>query len=125
MRNAKTPTSLALANLAIFLFLLFLGLKPDRAAADESQTKPFAERLKEVEQVNNPYITELVKIYKDIHSHPELSLQEARTSAKLVGLMREFGYEVHPNVGGHGIVCILRNGTGPRSWFAPIWMRCR
>jgi hippurate hydrolase len=113
MRNTKTPTSLALANLAILLFLPFWGLKTERAAADEPQTTAFASRLKEVEQVNNPYITELVKIYKDIHSHPELSLQEARTSAKLAGLMREFGYEVHTNVGGHGIVCVLRNGAGP------------
>ena len=59
------------------------------------------------------YLTELVKIYKDIHSHPELSLQEERTSAKLAGLMKEFGYEVHTKIGGHGIVCIFRNGPGP------------
>ena len=113
MPITKTPASLELAKMAILIGLAFWCTKPDRAAADEPPSKAFADRLSQVQQINDPYITELVKIYKDIHLHPELSLQEERTSAKLAGLMKEFGYEVHMNVGGHGIVCLLRNGPGP------------
>src|SRR5258707_8470730 len=76
-------------------------------------SKTFAERLTQISGVTDQYLTNLVNIYKDIHSHPELSLQEERTSSKLASLMKEFGFEVHKNVGGHGIVCIFRNGTGP------------
>ena len=36
----------------------------------------------------------LETLYKDIHTHPELAFQEARTAAKLAGEMRELGFEV-------------------------------
>jgi hippurate hydrolase len=55
----------------------------------------------------------LVAQYKHIHSHPELSLREALTSARLAKELREAGFEVTENVGGHGIVGVLKNGDGP------------
>jgi hippurate hydrolase len=55
----------------------------------------------------------LMELYRDLHAHPELSNQEFRTSAKLAGLMREIGFEVTEQVGGTGVVAILRNGAGP------------
>jgi hippurate hydrolase len=52
-------------------------------------------------------------VYKDIHAHPELALQETRTAALLAKEMRALGFEVTEHVGKTGIVAILRNGPGP------------
>jgi hippurate hydrolase len=97
----------------LVLFLAVCTVTTSFARADEPSDNEFTKRLNEVSRLTKDYITELVNIYKDIHSHPELSLQESRTSAKLAGLMKEYGYEVHTGVGGKGIVCIFRNGAGP------------
>lgn len=52
-------------------------------------------------------------LYRDLHTHPELSLQETQTAARLATEMRAAGYEVTEKVGGTGLVCILKNGSGP------------
>jgi amidohydrolase len=52
-------------------------------------------------------------LYIDLHKNPELSLHEEKTSAKLAERMRKLGYDVTTNVGGFGIVAILKNGPGP------------
>ncbi len=52
-------------------------------------------------------------LYKDIHEHPELALQETRTAALLAKEMRALGFEVTEHVGKTGIVAIYRNGPGP------------
>jgi len=58
-------------------------------------------------------LPELETIYKDIHSHPELSMQEERTAGVAAERLRAAGYEVTPGVGKTGVVCLLRNGEGP------------
>src|SRR5947209_1752558 len=55
----------------------------------------------------------LVSLYKHIHSHPELSRQEAATAGKLTEEMSALGFEVTTKVGGHGLVCLYKNGDGP------------
>jgi amidohydrolase len=52
-------------------------------------------------------------LYRDLHQHPELSLQEQETAAKLAARLKALGYQVTTGVGGHGVVGVLRNGTGP------------
>ena len=52
-------------------------------------------------------------LYKDIHAHPELALQETRTAALLAKEMRALGFEVTEHVGKTGIVAIFKNGPGP------------
>jgi amidohydrolase len=52
-------------------------------------------------------------LYIDLHEHPELSLHEVNTAAKLASQLRQLGYEVTEHVGGNGVVAILRNGGGP------------
>ena len=50
----------------------------------------------------------------DIHSHPELSFQETRTSKLVADHLRALGLEVRAGVGGNGVVGILRGGKpGP------------
>ena len=56
---------------------------------------------------------QLEAIYKDIHSHPELSFKETRTAAKLAAEMRSLGFEVTEQVGRTGVVALYRNGAGP------------
>ena len=52
-------------------------------------------------------------LYVDIHQHPELSGHETRTAEKLAENLRTLGYEVSEDVGGTGVVAILKNGDGP------------
>lgn len=52
-------------------------------------------------------------LYKDFHAHPELSLMETATAAKLAGELRAAGYEVTEKFGGTGVVAVLKNGPGP------------
>lgn len=56
---------------------------------------------------------ELESLYKDIHSHPELSMQEIRTAALVTDKLRASGYDVTGGVGKTGVVGLMRNGTGP------------
>lgn len=56
----------------------------------------------------------LVSIYKEIHRHPEISLEEEKTAAKLTTELRKIGFTVTQNFGGHGIVGIFNNGPGPQ-----------
>jgi len=58
-------------------------------------------------------LPELETIYKDIHSHPELSMQEERTAGIAADHLRAAGYEVTTGVGKTGLVGLLRNGEGP------------
>src|SRR4051794_35030928 len=55
----------------------------------------------------------LEALYRDVHAHPELSMQERRTAAKAAERLQTAGYEVTTGVGGTGVVGLLRNGDGP------------
>lgn len=56
---------------------------------------------------------DLENLYKDIHAHPELSMQEHRTSSIAADHLRKAGFEVTTRVGKTGVVGLLRNGDGP------------
>jgi len=58
-------------------------------------------------------LPELEAIYKDLHQHPELSMQEFRTAGIVSDYLTKLGYEVTPKVGVTGVVALLRNGEGP------------
>lgn len=55
----------------------------------------------------------LMEIYRDLHSHPELSGEEVRTAAKLAAEARRLGFDVTEKVGGTGVVAVMKNGEGP------------
>ena len=52
-------------------------------------------------------------LYLDLHQHPELSSHETRTASVMAEKLRGLGYEVTENVGGTGVVAIMKNGAGP------------
>ena len=61
----------------------------------------------------NSLLPDLEGVYKDLHSHPELSMRENRTAGVAAERLRSAGYEVTPGVGKTGVVGLLRNGEGP------------
>src|SRR5262252_1341933 len=73
-------------------------------------TKPQSEKvLSTLDQL----LPELEPVYKDIHAHPELSMQEVRTAKLAADHLRAAGYDVTDGVGKTGVVGVLRNGDGP------------
>ncbi|WHZ12449.1 MAG: Peptidase M20D, amidohydrolase [Burkholderiaceae bacterium] len=58
-------------------------------------------------------LPELEALYKDVHAHPELSMQETRTANLAAERLRAAGYEVTTGLGKTGVVGLLRNGDGP------------
>ena len=58
-------------------------------------------------------LPELETLYKDLHQHPELSMQEFRTAKIVADYLEQLDYEVTREVGVTGVVAILRNGDGP------------
>jgi amidohydrolase len=63
----------------------------------------------------------LLGIYKDVHTHPELSGHEERTSTIIAKELRAAGCEVTEHLGkyeksdlkGYGVVGVMKNGDGP------------
>src|SRR5437667_3025871 len=63
----------------------------------------------------------LLAIYKDIHSHPELSGHEERTALLIAKGLRAAGCQVTEHLGkyenaklkGYGVVGVMKNGDGP------------
>lgn len=55
----------------------------------------------------------LEKFYKYLHANPELSFYEKNTSEKLAAELESLKIDVTKNIGGYGIVGIIKNGTGP------------
>jgi amidohydrolase len=58
-------------------------------------------------------LAEVEALYQDVHRHPELSMQEVRTSALAAQHLSAAGFDVTTEVGGTGVVGVLHNGDGP------------
>ena len=55
----------------------------------------------------------LEDLYLHLHKNPELSLYEYETAARMAAEFASAGYEVTTQVGGTGVVGLMRNGDGP------------
>ena len=92
-----------------FLFALCLGISMPAFAQQTPQ------------QIADAELPSLLTIYKDIHTHPELSTQEQRTSGLLAKELKAVGCDVTENVGKYesadqkcyGVVGLMKNGDGP------------
>jgi hippurate hydrolase len=58
---------------------------------------------------------ELVAIRRDLHAHPELGLEEVRTSEIVARELASYGYTVTRGLAKTGLVATLTNGTSRRS----------
>ncbi len=91
----STPTFLSF--LLAFATAAFAQDTPDRAAV--------AARI----EAEYPSLSGL---YRDLHARPELSFMETKTAARVARELRDAGFTVTTGVGGHGVVGVLRNGSG-------------
>jgi amidohydrolase len=75
-----------------------------------------------IENIAGSELPSLLAVYKDIHSHPELSAHEERTSAIIAKELRAAGCEVtdhfgkydKPKLKGYGVIGLMKNGEGPK-----------
>lgn len=51
---------------------------------------------------------EIIAIRRDFHEHPELGMEEVRTSGIVAGLLQEWGIETHTGIGKTGVVGVLK-----------------
>jgi len=58
------------------------------------------------------FADDLINIRRDLHEHPELGMEEIRTSGIVAALLNEWGIETHTGIGKTGVVGVL-NGKGP------------
>jgi len=69
-------------------------------------------RLPEILLADLPFLTAL---RRDLHAHPELGFEEARTSGIVADLLEEAGISVTRGLAGTGVVGTLRVGDGLRT----------
>lgn len=91
--------------------LLALSLAPALSA--------FAQQTPQ--QIADAELPSLITIYKDLHTHPELSTKEERSAAIVAKELKGTGCEVTENVGKYekpdakcfGVIGVMKNGDGP------------
>jgi hippurate hydrolase len=89
-------------------------------AASIVATYAFAQQP--IENIAESELPSLLAVYKDIHSHPELSAHEERTSAIISKELRAAGCEVtehfgkydKPSLKCYGVIGLMKNGQDPR-----------
>ncbi len=65
------------------------------------------------DDVKSDYDSYLADLFDHFHRNPELSLVEHKTAARMAHELRDAGFDVTQNVGGLGVVAIMKNGAGP------------
>jgi amidohydrolase len=73
------------------------------------------------QSITDAELPSLLMIYKDLHSHPELSMKEERSAGIVAKELRAVGCDVTENFGKYeksgwkcyGIVGVMKNGAGP------------
>ena len=81
----------------------------------------FSSFAQEAPRLAETELPSLLTIYKDLHTHPELSGHEEKSSAFVAKELRAAGCEVTEHVGkyddaemkGYGVVGVMKNGAGP------------
>src|SRR4051794_20474886 len=101
-----------LLPLLLFATIVATGCAPDQkpdSAPAAGGSGSAAELLKPIVEREYP---SLEKLYLHLHTNPELSLHEENTGKRLAEEFKAAGYETTANVGGHGVVGVLKNGPG-------------
>lgn len=66
--------------------------------------------IQKLVETDYPY---LEKLYLYLHQNPELSFYETNTAKRMADELRGLGFVVTENIGGNGVVGVLKNGEGP------------
>ena len=59
------------------------------------------------------YDASLGGLFVQLHQNPELSNKESKTAARVASELKALGFAVTEEVGGHGVVAVMKNGPGP------------
>ena len=65
------------------------------------------------DNIKQDYDEYLADLWDHFHRNPELSTVEFKTAERMAQELRAAGFDVTENVGGTGVVAMLRNGDGP------------
>jgi amidohydrolase len=112
MRPRRCAGKVGAAHPGAAAVLLLLAVAGGIRADNKAGTSPKA-LVPEIERVIADSYPHLESLYKQLHAHPELSLQEVQTAARLAKELRDIGFQVTTHVGGQGLVAVLKNGEGP------------
>jgi hippurate hydrolase len=96
--------------LAVALLFIAPAARTADPPANTDWVKP---TLMAVDAKVDAEISGLVSLYQHFHTHPELSLREFESSARIAKELRDLGFEVTEKVGGTGVVALFKNGPGP------------
>jgi amidohydrolase len=115
--TARSNTHTRVEPTLVLLFL-FLVIPPRQAPADppKHEVRTYTIDPKTAKKLDSQIDAELphwLDYYKTCHTHPELSLQEKESAARIAKVFREAGATVTENFGGYGVVAIIDNGPGP------------
>ncbi|MFT4635030.1 MAG: metal-dependent amidase/aminoacylase/carboxypeptidase family protein [Arenicella sp.] len=106
--KSKAPLLGIAASILLALFIT-------QASAKHLNVKTHEEYSKSIYQ-------ELVELRRDLFEHPEVSGEEKRTSAIVADYLTKLGLEVKTNVGGYGVVGILKGSLAGKhiAWRADM-----
>jgi amidohydrolase len=107
MRNSPRMRTLVVVSV-----LLFAGGALHGQGSEEIPYDVPARKARVLEKIDAE-INNLDALYKFLHTHPELSYEEEKTAARMAKELKALGFEITQNVGGHGVVGVLKNGAGP------------
>ena len=99
MRHATLALALAIPAVA--------GAQTQSSAP---RARPATALAAEVDRQTAVVMPKVIAWRRDIHEHPELSGQEVRTAALVAEHLKKLGLEVRTNVGGTGVVAVLKGG---------------
>lgn len=91
----------------LLMIALFMTSLPVMTSLPALASNELASRI-ELEYKNY-----LEPLFKHFHAHPELSLIENETAARMAKELSAAGFEVTEGVGGTGVVAMMKNGDGP------------
>lgn len=87
--------------------------KTDAPSKTAGQSMPLAASSQVELAWIDEHLGEVLEVYSYLHQNPEVSFQEVETAKYVAGEWRDAGFVVTENVGGTGVVAILKNGPGP------------
>ena len=100
-------------SLVIVIFALHIPLvtAPWATACAPQETEPELPLM--LHRMVDAETPTLLELYRHLHAHPELSLGELFTAARMAKELEGAGFTVTTDVGGTGVVGVLANGKGP------------
>ncbi|PSN70427.1 metal-dependent amidase/aminoacylase/carboxypeptidase [Corynespora cassiicola Philippines] len=100
--KVSTPNPSLLRRLAIEIF--------NNGAAQSPLSAHQPPSVEAILDELRPNLTEYEEFYRHVHQNLEISGLESETAKLAASHLRRLHFDVHTNIGGHGVVGVLRNG---------------